>query len=46
MGFLRRVRCIVGGAVVDDIDYYGRVHEMTTMLCSAAARDNDDSEGF
>jgi len=26
--FFRRARCLVGGAIVDDIDYYNRVHEI------------------
>ena len=26
--FFRRVRCLIGGALIDDIDYYNRVHEM------------------
>jgi hypothetical protein len=45
-GFFRRARCLVGGAIVDDIDYYNRVHEMLHILTSKANRDNDSSEGF
>ena len=26
--FFRRARCLVGGAIIDDVDYYNRVHEM------------------
>ena len=44
--FFRRARCLVGGAIVDDIDYYNRVHEMLHILTSKANRDNDSSEGF
>ena len=44
--FFRRARCLVGGAIVDDVDYYNRVHEMLHILTSKANRDNDDIEGF
>ncbi|MGV2432778.1 MAG UNVERIFIED_CONTAM: hypothetical protein LVQ98_05595 [Rickettsiaceae bacterium] len=44
--FFRRARCLVGGAIVDDIDYYNRVHEMLHILTSEANRDNDSIEGF
>jgi hypothetical protein len=45
-GFFRRARCMVGGAIVDDIDYYNRVHEMLHILTSKGKRDNDLIEGF
>ena len=45
-GFFRRGRCMVGGTLIDDIDYYNRVHEMMHILTSKANRDNDDIEGF
>ena len=44
--FFRRVRCLVGGAIVDDVDFYNRVHEMLHILSSKNNRDNDDIEGF
>jgi hypothetical protein len=44
--FFRRARCLVGGAIVDDIDYYNRVHEMLHILTSKLNRDNDSIEGF
>ena len=44
--FFRRARCLVGGAIVDDVDYYNRVHEMLHTLTSEANRDNDEVEGF
>jgi len=44
--FFRRVRCLVGGSIVDDVDYYNRVHEMLHILTSKMNRDNDDIEGF
>ena len=44
--FFRRVRCLVGGALVDDVDYYNRVHEMMHILSTNNNRDNDDAEGF
>ena len=43
--FFRRSRCLVGGAIVDDIDYYNRVHEMLHILTSEQNRNNDDIEG-
>ena len=45
-GFFRRARCMVGGTLIDDMDYYNRVHEMMHILTSKANRDNDDIEGF
>jgi hypothetical protein len=44
--FFRRARCLVGGAIVDDVDYYNKVHEMLHILTSKANRDNDSIEGF
>ena len=44
--FFRRARCLVGGAIVDDIDYYNRVHEMLHILTSKLNRDHDSIEGF
>ena len=44
--FFRRVRCLIGGALIDDIDYYNRVHEMMHICTSTNNRDNDDTEGF
>ena len=35
-GFFRRARCLVGGAIVDDIDYYNRMHEMLHILTCKA----------
>ena len=40
------MRCLVGGAPVDEIDYYNRVHEMMSILTSTNNRDSDDAEGF
>ena len=44
--FFRRVRCLIGGCLIDDIDYYNRVHEMMHICTSTNNRDNDDAEGF
>jgi len=44
--FFRRVRCLVGGALVDDIDYYNRVHEMLHACTSNPNRNHDADEGF
>jgi hypothetical protein len=37
---------MVGGTLIDDIDYYNRVHEMMHILTSKNNRDNDEIEGF
>ena len=37
--FFRRARCLVGGAIVDDVDYYNRVHDMLHILTSKANRE-------
>ena len=44
--FFRRVRCLSGGALIDDIDYYNRVHEMMHICATNNNRENDDVEGF
>ena len=44
--FFRRLRIICGGQIVEDIDYYARVHEMMHMTLPSNVRDNDDVEGF
>ena len=44
--FFRRGRCLIGGALVDDCDYYSRVHEMMHILSINNNRDNADVEGF
>ena len=30
--FFRRMRCMIGGTLIDDIDYYNRVHENAPYL--------------
>ena len=42
----RRMRCLIGGSLIGDIDYYNRVHEMIHVLTSNSNRENDDVEGF
>ena len=42
----RRVRLIVGGIILEDIDNYNRVHELFHMLGSVAKRKNDNIMGF
>jgi hypothetical protein len=44
--FFRRMRVVVGGQVVEDIDYYNRVHEMMSMLQAKDSRINESVEGF
>lgn len=44
--FFRRVRLLVGSQIVEDIDYYNRVHEMMEILTASDSRANEDVEGF
>ena len=45
--FFRRIRCYSGGgAVLEDIDYANRIHEMMHILTSTANRQNDAVESF
>ena len=44
--FFRRVRLLAAGQVVEDIDYYSRVHEMMDVLTAADSRLNESVEGF
>jgi hypothetical protein len=45
-GFFRRIRCLVGGQLIEDIDYYNRTHEMFHCLTDRHTRENDDTEEF
>ena len=45
-GFFRRVRLLAGGQLLEDIDYYNRVHEMMDILTASDSRDNETVEGF
>lgn len=44
--FFRRVRLMAGGQLIEDIDYYNRVHEMMEILSASDSRNNEDVEGF
>ena len=44
--FFRRLRIVVGGQIVEDIDDYNRVCEMFNILQSPAVRANDEVEGI
>lgn len=44
--FFQRMRVIVGGQILEDIDNYNRVHEMIMNLRSKHARENCTAEGF
>ena len=44
--FFRRVRLLSGGLLVEDIDYYNRVHEMMENLTAPDSRNNESVEGF
>lgn len=43
---LRRVRGIVGGLIIEEIDYYNRAHQMLDILTPAERRANTMVEGF
>ena len=45
-GFFRRVRLSAGGQLLQDIDYYNRVHEMMEILAASDSRNNEAVEGF
>ena len=44
--FFRRLRVLCGGQLLEDIDYYNRVHEMFHNFQSTYTRRNDNTEGF
>ena len=44
-GFFRRMRVICGGQIIEDIDYYNRLHEMYHMMKPTEKRLNDAIEG-
>ena len=44
--FFRRMRVICGGQILEDLDSYGRLHEMFNMMKSSNKRLNDGIEGF
>ena len=44
--FFRRVRLLAGGQLIEDIDYYNRVHEMMDILTASDSRLNETVEGF
>jgi hypothetical protein len=44
--FFRRMRILVAGQLVEDIDQYNRVHEMTQTLVALESRHNDAAEAF
>jgi len=44
--FFRRLRVLCGNQLVEDIDYYNRVHYMFDILRAQHVRENEDAEGF
>ena len=44
--FWRRMRVLVGNQLIEDIDYYARVHQMFDILRARHVRENEDCEGF
>ena len=44
--FWRRMRVLVGNQLIEDIDYYARVHQMFDVLRARHVRENEDCEGF
>ena len=45
-GMFRRMRLLCGGQIVEDMDQYGRLHEMFHMMKPTEKRNNDAIEGF
>jgi hypothetical protein len=43
-GFFSRMRILVGGQVIEDIDNYNRVHEMFQVFSATDSRENDYGE--
>ena len=44
-GFFSRMRILVGGQVIEDIDNYNRVHEMFQVFSATDSRANYYAEG-
>ena len=44
--FIRRMRILANGAVIEDIDNYNRVHEMFKILNAEDTNKNNDAEAF
>ena len=44
--FFRRLRVLCQGQLIEDIDYYNKVHQMFDVLQSEHVRNNEDIEGF
>ena len=44
--FVRGMRLLAGGTVIEDIDAYARTHQMFHTLVSPIKRQNDTIEGF
>ena len=44
--FIRRMRILANGAVIEDIDNYNRVHEMFKILKAEDTNKNNDAEAF
>ena len=44
--FFRRMRILVAGQLVEDIDQYNRIHEMMSFLIASESRTNQANEAF
>ena len=44
--FFRRLRVLAGGQLVEDIDYYNRVHQMFSLLIAKESCQNNQAEAF
>ena len=44
--FWRRMRVLCGNQLIEDIDYYARVHQMFDVLRARHVRENEDAMGF
>ena len=45
-GLFKRMRVLCGGQIIEDIDNYGRLHQLFHMMKPSEKRSNDSIEGF
>ena len=45
-GLFKRLRILCGGQIIEDIDNYGRLHQMFHLMKPSEKRKNDGIEGF
>jgi hypothetical protein len=44
--FFRRARLLASNTIIEDIDYYNRIHQQFDTLRAGHVRENEDAEGF